>query len=250
MITPRTPPTMATKHSVAGLETFDGINIEYELAYQDNKFKTACITEAISLIPPGARILDVGCGTGIPVSDMLSKAGLEVVGFDISPKMVKLAQDRIKGSFAISDMLTYPIEDHDQFAAVFMIFCHLQLSYADFYAAAYKFARALQPGGYFVLGQTPSDTYVPDDSATYDETKTYVDDFDVPFMGQMLPTLMLSKEGQRNFFRSMGLEVVWECVDTFQPNNEKCEPEAQQYIIAKRVGDALITLPKPLPKQN
>jgi hypothetical protein len=44
----------------------------------------------------------------------------------------------------------------------------------------------------------PSDSYVKDDSS-YDETKTYVDDYDASFMGELLPTLMLSAEGQRNF---------------------------------------------------
>ncbi|KAH8807097.1 S-adenosyl-L-methionine-dependent methyltransferase [Xylogone sp. PMI_703] len=238
---------MATQHSLAGLETFDSINIEYERAYENNKFKKACINEAISLLPNNARVLDVGCGTGIPVSDMLSKAGLNVVGFDISPKMVKLAQDRVKGSFTVSDMLTYPNEG--QFAAIFMIFCHLQLSYLDFHTAVYRFARALQPGGLFILGQMPSDTNVPDESPAYNETKSYVEDYDAPFMGEMLPTFMMSEAGQRNFFRSMGFEVVWERVDTFQPNNEKCVPEVQQYIIVKRL-DGEVTPPKPLPKRE
>ncbi|RFU34295.1 hypothetical protein B7463_g2073, partial [Scytalidium lignicola] len=239
---------MATAHSLAGLETFDSINIEYEYAYQDNKFKKACIDKAISMLPSGSRVLDVGCGTGIPVSDMLSKAGLDVVGFDISPKMVKLAQDRVKGQFTVSDMLTYQV--NGQFAAVFMIFCHLQLSYTDFHAAAYKFASALQPGGIFALGQMPSDTNVASDSPSYDETKSYVEDYDAPFMGEMLPTFMMSEEGQRSIFRSMGLKVVWERIDMFQPNNEKCVPEMQQYIIVRRPSDGPITLPKPLPKES
>lgn len=239
---------MATSQgSLAGLETFDGLNIEYEHAYQDNDFKKACINKAISLLPPASRVLDVGCGTGIPVSEMLSQAGLDVVGFDISPKMVKLAQDRVKGQFTVSDMLNYPIEG--SFDAVFMIFCHLQLSYADFHSAAYRFASALQPGGIFALGQMPADTYVAKDS-DYDQTKTYVEDYNAPFMGEMLPTMMLSAEGQRNFFRSMGLEIIWERIDTFQPNNEKCEPEIQQYIIVKRPGGTPVAEPKPLPKKS
>jgi trans-aconitate methyltransferase len=176
---------------------------------------------------------------------MLAEAGLDVIGFDISPKMVELAQNRVEGNFTISDMLEYKPEG--QFAGVFMIFAHHQLSYADFNTAVFKFANALQPGGLLALGQMPSDTYVKDDSS-YGETKTYVENYDAPFMGELLPTLMLSAEGQRTFLRSMGLEIVWDHIDIFQPRNEKCVPEEQQYIIARRPNDEPLLRPEPLPK--
>lgn len=48
----------------------------------------------------------------MPVSEMLSKAGLQVVGFDISPKiMVKWAQSRVQGRFLVSDILEYKPND-------------------------------------------------------------------------------------------------------------------------------------------
>jgi SAM-dependent methyltransferase len=234
---------MSTEGSLAGLETFENLNIEYEHAYGDNKFKKACIAKAISMLSVGSRVLDVGCGTGVPVSEMLAEAGLDVVGCDISPKMIKLAQTRVKGHFTVSDMLNYKSEG--KFAAIFMIFSTLQLSYADFHFAAYKFGSALQPGGFLVLGQMPSDTYVKGDSS-YDEAKVYVEDYPAPFMGEMLPTLMLSAEGQRNFLSSLGLDIVWEQIDTFQPRNEKCEPEVQQYIIARRPDEKPLAQPKPV----
>ncbi len=179
---------------------------------------------------------------------MLSTSGIDVVGFDISPKMISFAQSRVRGSFTVSDMLSYQPEG--EFAGIFMIFCHLQLSYADFHAAAYKFASALQPDGIFALGQMPSDTYLKENDPAYDETKAYVEDFAAPFMGQLLPTFMMSAEGQRRFLREMGLEIIWENIDTFQPNNEKCVPEVQQYIIAKRVGEKPLTPPLPFPKTS
>ncbi|TGO29354.1 hypothetical protein BPAE_0016g00780 [Botrytis paeoniae] len=232
--------------SNAGLETFEGINIDYEKAYQNNKFKIACVTKAISILPSGSKVFDVGCGTGIPVSQMLSQAGLDVVGFDISPKMVQLAQSRVKGSFSVADMAEYEVEE-ETFAGVFMIFAHLQMSYAAVHAAVYKYARALQPGGIIVLGQSPGDHHVKEESA-YDETRTYVEDYNVPFMGEPLPTFLMSTEGQRKFFQSMGLEIVSETIDLFQPDNPRCDLEMQQYIIAKRPGDGPISQPLPLPK--
>lgn len=236
---------MSTPGALAGLETFDSLNIDYEKAYHNNPYKIACIKKAISLIDPGSRVLDVGCGTGIPVSDTLSKAGLNVVGFDISPKMVALAQSRVLGQFTVSDMLRFRPEG--TFAGVFIIFATLQLSYADFHSAIYKFANVLQPGGILALGQMPGDNYVKD-ASHWDETKTYVEDYDAPFMGEPLPTFMLSAQGQRDFLTSMGLEIVSETIDAFQPDNPKCDPEDQQYIIARRPTAEPLLLPQPLPR--
>jgi ubiquinone/menaquinone biosynthesis C-methylase UbiE len=64
---------MADKGSLAGLETFDKINIDYEKAYENNNIKKACISQAISLLPPSSRVLDVGCGTGVPVASTVCR---------------------------------------------------------------------------------------------------------------------------------------------------------------------------------
>ena len=238
---------MSTSGALAGLQTFDKLNIDYEEAYHDNPFKFACIEKAISLLPSSrpCRVLDVGCGTGMPVSEMLSKAGLDLVGIDISPKMIEFAQSRVKGSFTVTDMLTY--QPSGKFAGIFIIFCQLQLSYADMHAAVYKFAQALEPSGILALGQMPGDSHVKD-ASLWDETKTYVEDYPAPFMGEMPPTLMLSAQGQREFLTSMGAEIVSETIDMFQPNNDKCLPEQQQYIIVRRTSEQALREPRPLPK--
>ncbi|RDW76150.1 hypothetical protein BP5796_06971 [Coleophoma crateriformis] len=202
---------MSTPGALAGLETFDKLNIEYENAYKNNAFKKACIDEVIRLVPAGSKVLDVGCGTGVPVSEMLAQAGMNIVGIDISPNMIQLAKDRIEGDFTVSDMLGYEV--HGEFDAILIIFSHLQLLRDSSHRA------------------TPSDTYV-DDNSHYDKDPTYVEDYDAPFMGEMLPTFMMTAEGQRKLLRSFGLDIVWEIMGTFHPDNEKCDPEEQQYIIA------------------
>jgi SAM-dependent methyltransferase len=155
--------------------------------------------------------------------------------------MVAYASARVAGDFSVNDMLTYEPAS-DSFAAVFVIFSHLQLQYADFEAAMRKYVAALRPGGLLVLGQMPGDDHVREDEEGRggwgDETRTWVEDYPAPFMGEMLPTLMLSREGQRRFLRGLGLEVVWERIDLFQPKNERCVPEEQQYIIARKRGGA------------
>src|SRR5437588_5896728 len=52
----------------------------------------------ISLLPAvvGKRVLDAGCGPGAYAA-WLVKQGAEVVGFDASPRMVRLAEQRLQG---------------------------------------------------------------------------------------------------------------------------------------------------------
>jgi cyclopropane fatty-acyl-phospholipid synthase-like methyltransferase len=47
------------------------------------------IREWVRLFPKHAELLDLGCGTGIPVSKILMDAGMTVHGIDASPTMAK-----------------------------------------------------------------------------------------------------------------------------------------------------------------
>lgn len=58
--------------------------------------RIAAVKEAIaSEIPSGARVLEIGCGTG-ELAAMLVSRGVIVDGFDLSPAMVAVAAERIE----------------------------------------------------------------------------------------------------------------------------------------------------------
>ena len=48
-------------------------------------------------LPPGARVLDVGCGSGL-LARRLLEAGFEVIGVDASPAMIDLARTQAPGA--------------------------------------------------------------------------------------------------------------------------------------------------------
>jgi len=52
----------------------------------------------------GGRVLDCGCGSGVQSKELFDR-GLEVVGMDLSPKMVSEAKKRVpQAKFAVGDM--------------------------------------------------------------------------------------------------------------------------------------------------
>src|SRR6266487_1129699 len=71
----------------------------------------------LSFLKPGSKILDVGCGSGWKSKYIINK-GFNVVGFDFSEEMIKLAKEQVpSGEFLIKDM-RQPLGLRDSFDGV------------------------------------------------------------------------------------------------------------------------------------
>ncbi|OGD83816.1 hypothetical protein A2165_03095 [Candidatus Curtissbacteria bacterium RBG_13_40_7] len=71
----------------------------------------------VSLIKQGGgkRVLDLGCGSGIQSKQLFQK-GLEVIGLDLSPEMIREAEKNVpKAKFIVGDMtkMAFPKESFD-----------------------------------------------------------------------------------------------------------------------------------------
>ena len=71
-----------------------------------DKLKTAkYLQQLMKYLPKNANVLDLGCGAGVPVDDILIKAGHEVLGLDISKEQIKLARKNCpRGDYAVADI--------------------------------------------------------------------------------------------------------------------------------------------------
>jgi SAM-dependent methyltransferase len=102
-----------------------------------------------SLLPPleGMRVFDAGCGPGIDSAWFVGQ-GASVVGCDVSPKMIELADARLQGGarFYVAD-LAGPLNFLEN-AAWDIVFSSLVLEHiCDWLAVFKQFHRALKPGG-------------------------------------------------------------------------------------------------------
>ncbi len=74
--------------------------------------------------PPGARVLDVACGTGAAVEHYL-RAGLDATGLERSPHMSAEAKKRlVGGQLVIGDAAAMPFGDASFDAATIMLALH------------------------------------------------------------------------------------------------------------------------------
>lgn len=64
------------------------------ITVRDQSIGAATVREWAKELPPGATVLDLGCGSGVPISATLMKAGLAVHGIDASPRMIAAFRQR------------------------------------------------------------------------------------------------------------------------------------------------------------
>ena len=66
---------------------------------------------ALSGLPPGSRVVDLGCGSGV-FTDVLQRRGYRCCGVDLSPKLIELARDKFRDiEFVEGDVERLPFAD-------------------------------------------------------------------------------------------------------------------------------------------
>ena len=71
------------------------------------------LEELESLLPKNAKVLDVGCGAGVPVTKFLVDSGFDVIGVDFSENMLRFARKNVpKAKFIKKDMTKLDFRDN------------------------------------------------------------------------------------------------------------------------------------------
>ena len=85
-----------------------------EMCHHDDR-KIRKILE-LSEVKNGAKILDIGTGTGILISYLLEKSPSKLVGVDVSEKMIEVARKKYKDKnvkFIVSDIMDFNEDKYD-----------------------------------------------------------------------------------------------------------------------------------------
>jgi SAM-dependent methyltransferase len=152
-MTPNNPADQA-EHTKQTSEAYDQLAVVWSATTDEGPFNGLLERPALrSLIPgslAGAVVLDAGCGSGAQVQWLLDQ-GAEVVGIDVSPRMIEEAERRCggRGRLLVADMAKpLPLKP----ASLDGITCSLALHYvADWSVPLWSFASALRAGGWAVI---------------------------------------------------------------------------------------------------
>jgi SAM-dependent methyltransferase len=118
----------------------------------------AWLQRLVDRLPAAARVLDLGCGNGIPVARTLVDAGHEVIGVDASRTQVGLARRNVpEADLVRADALDveFPPASFDAVASTF-VFGHIPR--AEQPVLLDRIRRWLRPGGLLLLTMATGDT--------------------------------------------------------------------------------------------
>ncbi|PWI13189.1 SAM-dependent methyltransferase [Streptomyces sp. Act143] len=197
---------------------FDALGADYEKAFAHAPAHLAALEWLSERLPPEARVLDVGSGTGRPTAAALVGAGHSVLGVDVSPVMVELAARQVpEAEFRHADIRELPLEP-ESFDGVCVFFSLLQMTRAEQSALLRRLARALRPGGHLVLATVPAD----------------VEDMEVVFMGRPVRATSFAEDDAVAVVEEAGLTVLSRHRSTFTPNHPEAGPEPHLFLHCRR----------------
>ncbi|RST00740.1 class I SAM-dependent methyltransferase [Streptomyces sp. WAC07149] len=209
-------------------EVFDGLGGEYERAFAGLPGQDEALRWLAERLPTGARVLDVGSGTGRPVAAALVGAGFRVTGIDVSATMVELARSQVPGGdFRLADVRTY--EPGERFDAVCAFFPLLLMPQRDVAASLERIASWVAPGGYLLFATVPGDL---------DETA-------LTWMGRRMKVSSLPADEFPARLEGLGLTVLHRHTATFQPDSRIAGPEEHLFLRARRTGPVAAPTPPP-----
>lgn len=120
--------------------------------------RTAFIKKLSGNLTPGAKILELGCGAGVPSTQDLVRRGFSVTGVDISSAQIALAKEHVLPlagkdqniDFLVGDMAGMEF-DAGSFAAVLAFYALFHLPKEEQPAMLRKMVSWLKPGGYLLV---------------------------------------------------------------------------------------------------
>lgn len=209
-------------------EAFDAIGDRYDEAFPHKDGQLSAGQWLADALAPGSRVLDVGCGTGLPTARQLVEAGHELVGIDISPGMLALARENVPAAtFHQADIVDLRsggrygpggARDLGEFDAIVAFFSLLMLPRPEIPYALRALRGLLRPGGLLALAMVEAD----------------VDDFAIPFLGNSVRVSGYLREELRRVVRDAGFEIAAEDSHSYAPASTDVPPEIQLYLHCRR----------------
>ena len=157
----------------------------------------ANIATALAL-PPGSRILDVGCGSGW-LCEYFARFGYQMTGIDVSPELIRIAEERVRSlgfgvdnetqvscRFMVHDIEQGPLPE--SFAA---IICYDSLHhFEDEHAVLQNVAKMLDDGGMLFVAEGERPPVGSESEGELREVMEKYETLEAPFTREYLLTLL------------------------------------------------------------
>jgi len=131
----------------AGGVSFDRIAARYDETRGSHGHADVTTAAIEPWLVPYRRVVEVGVGTGLIAAELIGR-GWDVVGFDLSARMLETARERTGGRVALGDAQALPVRDNSVGSVYYSHVLHLV---SDVAATLAEAARIIEPAGRVVV---------------------------------------------------------------------------------------------------
>jgi SAM-dependent methyltransferase len=128
---------------------YDAVSVRYDQEYGGETKYSAWLSELGERIPPGGGVLDLGCGSGLPVARDLSAAGFRVTGVDFSEVQIRRASELVPAAEFLRADISSVDFGSESFDAVVSFFALIHIPLDEQLPLLRRIAGWLRPGGVF-----------------------------------------------------------------------------------------------------
>ncbi len=105
----------------------------------------------VTYLKPKSKILDIGCGSGVPISKYFFDQNFDVTGLDISEEMIKLAKNNLpQCTFLVQDMTDINLPNNS-FDAIVAFYSIIHVPREEHKTLLQKLHSLLKKGGYILI---------------------------------------------------------------------------------------------------
>jgi ubiquinone/menaquinone biosynthesis C-methylase UbiE len=172
------------------------------------------LDDLIERLPANAKVLDAGCGAGIPISQMLSEH-FDVTGVDFSEAQIELAKKNVpKAKFICRDMtrLDFPENTFDGICSYYAI---IHIPREEHQPLLANFYRMLKSGGIALLCLG---------------AEHLIDDIDENYLGARMYWSHYDTATYLKMLKDSGFSVIW----SKQVADESCEGSGHLFVLAQK----------------
>ena len=172
------------------------------------------LDDFIERLPADAKVLDAGCGAGIPISQMLSER-FDVIGVDFSEAQIELAKKNVpNATFLCEDMtkLNFPDQTFDGITSYYAI---IHIPREEHQPLLQNFYRMLKAGGYALLCLG---------------AESLVDDIDENYLGTRMYWSHYDTETYLKMLNDCGFSIIW----SKRIADETCEGAGHLFVLAQK----------------
>jgi SAM-dependent methyltransferase len=139
--------------------SYDRVADDYLRLFGVSSVRQKKLDEFIERLSPGASVLDLGCGAGVPVAKILTEQRFKVTGVDISIGQIERARRNVPAAIFVQEDMGSLNFAPDTFDGVCAFYSVTHVPCDEHHALVRRVAEWLRPGGIFMasLGVSAGD---------------------------------------------------------------------------------------------